>query len=193
MKMKLKRGKQASMPALDEGELAFATDTKAVYVGTNSGNSLVNPVDLTPIDGKLGDANEVGSETVFAKLNSLTASIQELSTSLASVVTTLKTVSSTVKTISTSPKVVKQVVKGVAIGQADGSKTNITITTMINSNKCLILLNNDVISDPKVIVHSAFSAALSGYTLYINSNYKEGIDGGKGTGYTFSWQIIEFY
>lgn len=193
MKMKLKRGKQVSMPALEEGELAFATDTKAVYVGTSNGNALVNPVDLTPIDGKLGEANEVGSETIFAKLNSLTTSIQELSTNLASVVTTLSTVASTVKTISTSPKVVKQVVKGVALGQADGRKTNITITTMINSRKSLIILNNDVISDPNVIVHSAFSAGLEGYTLYINSNYKEGINGEIGTGYTFSWQIIEFY
>ena len=38
MTIRLKRGLETSLPTLAEGEPAFTTDTKLVYVGTDSGN-----------------------------------------------------------------------------------------------------------------------------------------------------------
>lgn len=42
-KMYMKRGLKATIPALDEGELGFCTDTKELYIGSSTGNVLLNP------------------------------------------------------------------------------------------------------------------------------------------------------
>lgn len=49
--LKLKRGKNADVPHLAEGEPAFATDTQELYIGTSSGNIKINAV-----TGVKGDA-----------------------------------------------------------------------------------------------------------------------------------------
>jgi hypothetical protein len=38
-KLQIRRGLKAGLPALLEGELAFAIDTKQLYVGTTDGNA----------------------------------------------------------------------------------------------------------------------------------------------------------
>ena len=38
MVLKLRRGLEANLPTLKQGELAYATDTKALWIGTASGN-----------------------------------------------------------------------------------------------------------------------------------------------------------
>jgi len=67
MQIKLKRGNQANLPVLDNGEPGFTQDTKKLYIGTPSGNIIINPeantiltdeitgckYTLTVIDGEL--------------------------------------------------------------------------------------------------------------------------------------------
>lgn len=41
-KIKIKRGVVANLPTLDQGELAYTTDTKKLYIGTAGGNEMLN-------------------------------------------------------------------------------------------------------------------------------------------------------
>lgn len=72
-KLKLRRGIQNHLPALEEGELVFTTDTKRLYVGTNTGNKEIGiPEDVyskNDIDAMFGDIDAalteiLGGETV---------------------------------------------------------------------------------------------------------------------------------
>lgn len=46
-KIKVRRGSEAKLPILDEGELGFTTDTKKLFVGTSVGNQLlINTADV---------------------------------------------------------------------------------------------------------------------------------------------------
>lgn len=51
MKIQVKRGVKANLPALSEGELAFCTDTGELYVGGESKNIPVKGVDCVPVAG----------------------------------------------------------------------------------------------------------------------------------------------
>ena len=42
-KIKLKRGLEVNLPVLDEGELAYTTDTHKLFIGTAGGNEFVGP------------------------------------------------------------------------------------------------------------------------------------------------------
>lgn len=57
--MKIKRGKEAALPTLSEGELALATDTKKVYVGTSEGNIVLNEVGASLVN--ILDGNNTGA------------------------------------------------------------------------------------------------------------------------------------
>jgi hypothetical protein len=39
--IKVKRGLKADLPVLDIGEMAFCTDTKELFIGTENGNFLI--------------------------------------------------------------------------------------------------------------------------------------------------------
>jgi len=60
-KIRIKRGALTNLPILDKGELAITTDTKKLYVGTDSGNYI--PADMqqsvydTNADGKVNSAD----------------------------------------------------------------------------------------------------------------------------------------
>jgi hypothetical protein len=41
--IQIKRGLKPGIPTLNEGELAYTTDTKELYIGTDSGNEILNP------------------------------------------------------------------------------------------------------------------------------------------------------
>lgn len=54
--IKIKRGLKAGLPNLEVGELGLATDTDEVFIGTPTGNKLVNSgYDKSEIDLMLGD------------------------------------------------------------------------------------------------------------------------------------------
>ena len=59
-KIKLKRGLLANVPVLDEGELAFTTDTKKLLIGTSLGNQKIDTI----------YGINVGSNTNFANSTS---------------------------------------------------------------------------------------------------------------------------
>lgn len=40
--IKIKRGLKKTLPTLQDGELAFTTDTNELYIGTTTGNKLLN-------------------------------------------------------------------------------------------------------------------------------------------------------
>ncbi len=57
-KIKLPRGLKANMPRLDEGEVAFASDEKKVYVGTADGNEAMPKIHISaaePANWNTGD------------------------------------------------------------------------------------------------------------------------------------------
>lgn len=58
--LKLRRGLKAALPTLQEGELAFCTDTKELFIGTSSGNQLVQKGEL---DKKVNAVNGKGLST----------------------------------------------------------------------------------------------------------------------------------
>lgn len=41
-KIQIKRGLKANLPTLDIGEPAYCTDTKQFFIGTSTGNELIN-------------------------------------------------------------------------------------------------------------------------------------------------------
>ena len=41
--IKIKRGLKAGLPNLNVGEFGYATDTKELYLGTDTGNEILNP------------------------------------------------------------------------------------------------------------------------------------------------------
>jgi hypothetical protein len=43
--IQIKRGLKAGLPNLDVGELGYATDTNEFFIGTDSGNVLINEFD----------------------------------------------------------------------------------------------------------------------------------------------------
>jgi hypothetical protein len=64
--IKIKRGVQASLPILNEGEFALATDNKNIYIGTNAGNKqlgdMVKSVYDTNGDGTVNNSDRLGNQ-----------------------------------------------------------------------------------------------------------------------------------
>ncbi|WEG14017.1 GDSL-type esterase/lipase family protein [Pullulanibacillus sp. KACC 23026] len=80
-KIQIKRGLKANLPILDDGELAFCTDTKEYFIGTINGNVLVN--DFSKVVNKVEASSTNGNLSVDGKEikvyddTSVTASLAE--------------------------------------------------------------------------------------------------------------------
>lgn len=86
MKVKIKRGKEISLPILDDGELAFTLDTKKLFIGTGAENVSINGTEMEQsIQSSMGKTNDPGGTittgSIFAKLNTV---ISKLSTHMSS-------------------------------------------------------------------------------------------------------------
>ena len=74
--IKIKRGLKANLPTLAVGEQAYCTDTNELFIGTDTGNVLVNPeTDLSTYDNHIANTSnphsvtttQIGAEPAFTK------------------------------------------------------------------------------------------------------------------------------
>lgn len=81
--IQFKRGLEANLPRLADGEPAFCEDTQNVYIGSSSGNKLVFSGSLTDYLNKLGDLTQLQT----TDKDTLVHAINNNSVSLADIVT----------------------------------------------------------------------------------------------------------
>jgi hypothetical protein len=80
--IQFKRGLEANLPRLADGEPAFCEDTQNVYIGSSSGNKLVFSGSLTDYLNKLGDLTQLQTtdkDTLVHAINDNVASLAEKS------------------------------------------------------------------------------------------------------------------
>jgi lysophospholipase L1-like esterase len=78
--IQFKRGLEANLPRLADGEPAFCEDTQNVYIGSSSGNKLVFSGSLTDYLNKLGDLTQLQTtdkDTLVHAINDNVASLAE--------------------------------------------------------------------------------------------------------------------
>jgi hypothetical protein len=77
--IQFKRGLEANLPRLADGEPAFCEDTQNVYIGSSSGNKLVFSGSLTDYLNKLGDLTQLQTtdkDTLVHAINDNVASLE---------------------------------------------------------------------------------------------------------------------
>jgi hypothetical protein len=85
--IQFKRGLEANLPRLADGEPAFCEDTQNVYIGSSSGNKLVFSGSLTDYLNKLGDLTQLQTtdkDTLVHAINDNVASLAEIATNVKS-------------------------------------------------------------------------------------------------------------
>ena len=115
-KIKIKRGTAVGIPALDPGELAFTTDTKKLYIGTDSGNFAFSGMSTS-----VYDTNEDGIVDDSDKLDGLHAA-------------TASTVSTVAARDSSGNLTAKTLISDVADGTTPLTVTSTTKVTNLNAD-----------------------------------------------------------
>ncbi len=117
--IKIKRGLKAGLPNLEVGEFGLATDTNEVFIGTPTGNELVNSNDYNDLTNKLTagdnitiDANNKISVSGLEKHDIVLISDTAFTITQAHLNKTLIITSSDDVTITVPTKIVENIEKG---------------------------------------------------------------------------------